>query len=1031
MLIKKGFLVVALFWAGLVPARMPMDLGHPLITNYPPEQYNADTQNWAAVTDRQGLLYVANNRGVLEFDGREWRLIQVGENLSARSVAVDQDNRIYVGALGDFGLLKADELGHYAFVSLGTLAGIDAQSIGDVVTTLVLDGQVFFLSGDGLYIYDGRSVTVIRPRTRFHLGFVAGGRFYLRQRELGLFVLDQGVLEPVDGGEMFAEDRIYAMLETGEAGRYIIASRDLGFTLFQPAAAPADRFSPHPALNRWKERFARVKVSVCDRLANGDIVLATTQDGLYVISPEGELRLHLNRELGLMDDVVYYVYRDALDNLVLCHSVGISYVETGSPFRFIHGSLGLKGAGNSAYLPDSGAGPGAEILLGTYQGLFVSRPGDSGQKTFSMVPGSSENWQILPFNQQILTADNRGVWRWDGGGLHPLLSRRLALSLLPVSGHPARLLVGTFDGLVRLDLNEQPGAKTLSLGNFSQPAFNLSASADGSLWLHTHSGDGIYRLFLDEKMEKVERVRQYKIEDGLPTNGGNLVFPGQNSLRVATRRGIYRYDAGRDHFEPDPLFGTSRMMQEAINIIHEDSRGDVWVLGEGGVGVYRNRAPGPYEVQDQPYSRLAHFHYQQYMTVFPDGRAMLAYKDGFITFSADLESAPRERPRFFCLIRNVESPGGSLFGGAASLVLDTGQTVWGKTPVLPFRRNKVRFTFATSFIEGMAQIEFSYWLRGFDSDWSSWSKQSISSYTNLDEGSYEFWVRARDCYGQISVPAVYRLVVLPPWYRTIWAYLLFVLAGLLMLSAIVKFYNRHLRREKEHLETLVAEKTRELREISLSDPLTGLRNRRFIEEIIMPEVRSFVSFKQHLLDSTDQRFPEARDSVFGLLLFDIDHFKAVNDQHGHEAGDRVLTQFAELLRTCIRSDDFIVRWGGEEFLVVLKKTMPDYVMPFAEKRRETMSRHPFILDDETYRILHRTVSIGVVTFPFYKQRPDLISFDQAIMLADLGLYHAKTHGRNQAVEIRPGERLPDTEALTKMVHSLEYGLEKGFLRLGE
>jgi len=124
-----------------------------------------------------------------------------------------------------------------------------------------------------------------------------------------------------------------------------------------------------------------------------------------------------------------------------------------------------------------------------------------------------------------------------------------------------------------------------------------------------------------------------------------------------------------------------------------------------------------------------------------------------------------------------------------------------------------------------------------------------------------------------------------------------------------------------------------------------------------------------------------------------------------------------MLKACVREDDFVVRWGVEEFLVILKKAQPDYILPFAEKRRDSISRQPFVLDDESINVLHRTVSIGLIQFPVYPEVPERVSFEQALKMADLGLYYAKENGRNRAVMIRPGPRIPDSDELQKVLHS--------------
>lgn len=1011
-------------------------LGLPWITSFSPEEYNADTQNWAAVEDHRGILYVANNRGVLESDGLDWQLLPIGDFLAARSLAVDRHNRLFVGALGDFGYFRPNGRGELVYVSLGKKAGLDAGEIGDVVTTLALQDGIFFLSSDGLYVWENDELTVIRPTTRFHLGFAAGGRLYVRQRELGLFVLDGRELSFVSGSERYQDDRVYAMFTLEENGKLLIASRDQGFFIFDPLGQGAERFTPHDLLNAaWKKRFQKIKVSVCDRMSDGSMVFATTQDGLFVISADGALKLHLNRRSGLMDDVVYYVARDRRDNLVLCHSNGISYVETGSPFRFVNEKTGVMGMGNAAWLLSRHGSLPADsprVLLGTYQGLFGMDLGSEGMPEFRGIPDSSEIWQVQSIRGDLLVAGNSGVSLLEAGRLHPLLRNRLALSLLDPQGAASRLLVGTFDGLVRLDFHDDRWQKGIDVAGFTQAVFNLCRGGDGSLWLHTYSGDGIYRLFLDEECSRVVTVRNYGVREGLPYQNGNVPYAGGNRIYVATRRGIFRYLPQKDRFEPDPLFQGELGDKGRVDIIHEDANGDVWVFGENVCGVFRKTGGQRFRFQAYPFSRLKHFHLGQFFEIFDRETALLAYKDGFIVFSPEIVAQEAENADFHCLIRKVVSPGGLLYGGAG---MDSAQNQTGEVdelhiPKLPFKKNMLRFYFATSFIEGAKQVEFSYWLRGLDEGWSGWSRQSLSSYTNLDEGQYEFWVRARNAYGQVSSAAVFKVRILPPWYRTVWALVLFSALGILLLSAIVTFYNRHLLREKMRLERLVAEKTQELRDISLSDPLTGLRNRRFIEEVVQPEAQSFLEFKEYLLSHTDNRFSDARQSVFGIFLFDIDFFKQVNDQFGHDAGDRVLKQFAVQLKGSIRSDDHVVRWGGEEFLVILKKTVPETIQQFAEKRRLSIARHPFILDDAATRILHRTVSIGLVNFPFYPQKPDLVGFEQAVMMADLGLYHAKTKGRDRSVLIAPGERTPSPAELEKLLHSLDYGIEQGFVSLG-
>ncbi|MCL1860926.1 MAG: diguanylate cyclase [Proteobacteria bacterium] len=164
-----------------------------------------------------------------------------------------------------------------------------------------------------------------------------------------------------------------------------------------------------------------------------------------------------------------------------------------------------------------------------------------------------------------------------------------------------------------------------------------------------------------------------------------------------------------------------------------------------------------------------------------------------------------------------------------------------------------------------------------------------------------------------------------------------------------------------------------LRESSLRDAMTGLNNRRFLEEYI------------ETLTACARR----KQTHIAILMLDLDHFKMINDTYGHDAGDAVLKALANVIKTTVRASDIVIRYGGEEFMVVLQDTSSAYALSVAEKIRTTV---------ETMRISHggatlkRTISIGVADFP-----GDSHTFWQAVKFADVALYHAKEAGRNRVV----------------------------------
>jgi diguanylate cyclase (GGDEF)-like protein len=176
-------------------------------------------------------------------------------------------------------------------------------------------------------------------------------------------------------------------------------------------------------------------------------------------------------------------------------------------------------------------------------------------------------------------------------------------------------------------------------------------------------------------------------------------------------------------------------------------------------------------------------------------------------------------------------------------------------------------------------------------------------------------------------------------------------------------------------------------EMALVDTLTQLRNRRYLQEFMEAEV------EQVLRD-------DGRKKKLWLMMVDLDHFKNVNDRHGHDAGDAVLKQFASILRDTVRKQDVVARWGGEEFVVVAREVEESAGSVLAERLRERVARHEFTLPSgESIKL---TCSIGFSAFPFVAESPRALRWEDVLALADAGLYRAKQQGRNRVMGILSG-----------------------------
>jgi diguanylate cyclase (GGDEF)-like protein len=216
-----------------------------------------------------------------------------------------------------------------------------------------------------------------------------------------------------------------------------------------------------------------------------------------------------------------------------------------------------------------------------------------------------------------------------------------------------------------------------------------------------------------------------------------------------------------------------------------------------------------------------------------------------------------------------------------------------------------------------------------------------------------------------------------------------------------------------------------LEEVSLTDQLTGLRNRRFFLQHVDADVAMSLRRHDEPLRQAEREAVSDKDLVF--FMVDLDHFKEVNDRHGHAGGDAVLVQMQERLREVFRESDYLIRWGGEEFLVLARATNRDDAKAVAERIRLAVADREFVLPDGTR--LSKTCSIGFACFPFLPSEPRLLSWSEVVELADQGLYLAKRSGRNAWAAVYGTDSTRGEGLFPRLMQHLDQALADGEVTL--
>lgn len=785
-----------------MPVHSQQATGQPFLVNYTSKIYGASPQNWSVVQDSKGIIYVANNSGVLEFDGERWRKIPVTNRSAVGSLAIDSNDVIYVGATGEFGYLQPDSIGQLKYVSCMPKIESKYHDFADVWHTHILNGKVYYQSYKYIFILSGDSIQVIQPDKLLHRSYVVHNRLYVRQRGVGLMTLNGNRLERIPGGEIFKDESVFAMLPY-DSTRILIGTRKKNLLLYDGHV-----ITPFPTTI---DSFLSQSVIYNGLRHDSLLIFATRRSGLIFFNLQGRLVRILNKSSGMHDEVINYAYVDAQRGLWAATNNGLTRLEVFRPVTFFNEATGLKGIVLSVTRHKN------RIYAASGFGLYVMNP-VSHQKhappEYRFEPVSAitaQSWHFLGCGKSLLVATSDGIYevsdagtariRSEGGGFFLLRSRRdstLVLAGLRDGVALLRLIAGQW-----YDMGRVPGIEIDARVMVEMP--------DGYLWIGT-SFRGVIRVDLRHhdpaSLSKESLKTKHFIVDkfgpaqGLPY-GGVFVFTAGQRLLFGTEKGLYRFDASTRRFYPDTSLGKIFAdSSKSIDVITEDRRGHIWLhandnnRSENYLLLPQNDAT--YRPLTIPFLRFTDY---SVLTIFPDSDHVTWFggADGLFRYHQDM--AYDFQTPFRTLIRNIYIHRDSLIWGGH-----------GNSPVrkVSYSDHSLRFECSASFYDSPADNQFQYWLEGLDKEWSPWTKASYKEYTSLSEGAYRFRVRSKNIYGLIGEESFFIFEILPPWYRAGWAYIFYACVFVLAVYQIIRWRAGVLEREKHRLETIVAERTNAL-----------------------------------------------------------------------------------------------------------------------------------------------------------------------------------------------------------------------------
>jgi serine phosphatase RsbU (regulator of sigma subunit) len=772
--------------------------GLPFIKNYSPRDYKATPQNLGISQNDQGQFYIANGAGVLEFNGKNWKLNKLPNNVGTNCVLAAKDKNVYVGAFGEFGYFKKLNSGELTYHSLTPKSD---EEIGKIVSIHELNDGIYFQTKKGFYQAKNNKVHFISAPANLHIAHYSDGHIYVKVKERGLYEFTGHAYKPVVYGNVFANSAIFGVIHNSD-GLLVVTDTEI---FWSGNGNPFEK-KEFPFTN-----FNSVKILDGKYLSFG-----LFGDGLIITDRNFNIIHQLTIDNGLQDGTINDQFLDSEKNLWLALNRGITKVEVFSPVTSFGFNQGIKSSIESILDFKN------EIYISTYNGLFYL---NKVSRKFEQVSGLNSdcyglNSFIFNGDTSLYVASNSGISRVINHNAQKAIDC-IPYNFAQSKYYQNRIYVCNDDGFRSyIYMNGTWKQEELNY-KLNSPVIAFCEENDHTVWV-SDLNEGVFRLTVHPASKEKVTLEQF-VSPALP-KGFVYVYNYKKTVLFGTSDGIYEYSEKTKKFTRSGLNPPFRE-KFAVHRIAVDGKNNLWLSV-----FYEKNAE-----YDVTYYNGKTWVYQPFQKSSNDIIQCIGFDNEFAYFGSASGLFCYDYSEFI----NYENG----FNTYIDEFLAEGerQSIAKKSnSPIQYRQNDLTFQFyANSYTEEQATV-YSYFLEGYSKKYSPWTAENHAIFTNLHEGDYILKVKAKNIFGKISPEAKFNFTILAPWYRTWWAYTLYVVLLIAFVYLVVSYSTRKLKNVIKERTAEVVEQKEEIEkqkvvlEVKNRDILDSIKYAKRIQETIIP-----------------------------------------------------------------------------------------------------------------------------------------------------------------------------------------------------
>lgn len=746
----------------------------PPIEKYSPETYSGGNQNWMISQAPSKFIYIANNEGLLEYNGANWKLYPSPNNTIIRAVNVVKD-RVYTGCYMEFGYWQKDSFGIMQYTSL--LPGLDVEMINDenIWSILTYEEWILFQSFERIYFYntDTDKFTIIEAKNQISKVFLIADAIYYTVQNEGFYTIDEGKSKLISDDPVFKEAVIINISPIQEG--LLIQTRNSGFYIYKN-----NRIAEWD--NPVNETLKKVKIYTSLQLKDKSFVLGTISNGIIYLSKEGNIQYQINQNNGLSNNTALSLFEDIEGNIWVGLDNGINCINMEkTPIRILNDDKGVLGTVYTSVLFNN------YLYLGTNQGLFYKKA--NSNDSFKIINGTTgQVWSLFVYNNELFCGHHLGTFIIEKNEAIQIADKPGTWNFKVIPTIQNALLQGNYGGLNVLIKENGKWRFRNKIKGFDNSARYFEFEDYNQIFVN-HEYKGVFKLTVDEGFNSITDI---SIQSELPIGKNSSIVKFKDNLLFALNKGVYKYDTIENKFVKDSLLSTLITPETYLSgkLIVDDMH-KMWLFSKDNISyVSINDITREFKIVNIPipsYLRKGMIGYEN-ISHIENNKYLIGTISGYIILDMSLINPSEE----YNVVLNSISINKLDTTGIPIELVNNG--------VFKYKQNSIKFNYSVAAFNKCQSVKYQFILKGYYNHWSDWSDRTELLFDNLPFGDYTLMIRAKVGNKLSRNTVSYNFEILKPAYLSNFAIIIYLLIlfgiTLLVHRRYKKYYKKQIERKQ-------------------------------------------------------------------------------------------------------------------------------------------------------------------------------------------------------------------------------------------